>query len=100
MNEMDHLVGKKRSTVFDDIVEDSDAKRDDKLLMDESESEIEQLINVLPDMYRVPIKPAEKWDNAPEGAKEATILFSDGLIRRLALITKNEQGIFRDIITL
>ncbi|MED9781285.1 MAG: alkaline phosphatase family protein [Peptococcaceae bacterium] len=94
MNEMDHLVGKKRSTVFDDIVEDSDAKRDDKLLMDESESEIEQLINVLPDMYRVPIKPAEKWDNAPEGAKEATILFSDGLIRRLALITKNEQGIY------
>ena len=45
-------------------------------------------------MYRVPIKPAEKWDNAPEGAKEATILFSDGLIRRLALITKNEQGIY------
>lgn len=61
ISEMDQLVGKKRSTVFDDIVDDSDEKRDDKLLMDESESEIEQLINVLPDMYRVPIKPAKDW---------------------------------------
>lgn len=94
ISEMDQLVGKKRSTVFDDIVDDSDEKRDDKLLMDESESEIEQLINVLPDMYRVPIKPAKDWANAPEGAKEATILLSNGLIHRIALLTKDDQGVY------
>lgn len=94
ISEMDQLVGKKRSTVFDDIVDDSDEKRDDKLLMDESESEIEQLINVLPDIYRVPIKPAKNWVNAPEGAKEATIFLSGGLVRRIALVLKNEDGIY------
>ena len=68
-----------------------------KNVMDESESEIEQLLNVLPDMYRVPIKPAKDWANAPEGAKEATILLSNGLIRRIALITKNDKGVYNTL---
>ncbi len=40
------------------------------------------------------IKPAKGWGNAPEGAKEFTILHSGGLIRRPALILQNEQGIY------
>lgn len=41
-----------------------------------------------------PIKPALNWANAPEDAKEFTILFSNGLIRRPSLILKNEEGIY------
>ncbi len=41
-----------------------------------------------------PIKEAEGWAAAHEGAKEATFLFSEGLVRRPALILKNEQGIY------
>ena len=39
-----------------------------------------------------PIKDAEKWAAAPEGAKEFTLLYSGGLIRRPVLILKNEEG--------
>lgn len=41
-----------------------------------------------------PIKPATGWANAPEGAKEMTILTSKGLVRRPALLLKNDQGIY------
>ena len=41
-----------------------------------------------------PIKPAEGWAAAPEGAKEFTILTSNGLIRRPSLVLKNENGIY------
>ncbi len=40
------------------------------------------------------IKPAHGWANAPEDAKESTILFSKGLVRRPVLILKNEAGIY------
>ena len=46
------------------------------------------------DMVRSPIKPAAGWEAAPADAKEFTILFSNGLIRRPALILKNEEGIY------
>jgi len=41
-----------------------------------------------------PIKPATGWASAPEGAKEFTILTSNGLVRRVGLILKNETGIY------
>jgi len=42
-----------------------------------------------------PIKDAENWDiEIPQDAKEMTILFSHGLIRRPALITKNDAGVY------
>ncbi|MBQ5708077.1 MAG: alkaline phosphatase family protein [Peptococcaceae bacterium] len=41
-----------------------------------------------------PIKPAEGWENAPEGALECTILYSMGYLRRPVLILKNEEGIY------
>ena len=34
----------------------------------------------------------DKWANAPAGAKEFTILTSGGMVRRPALILKNEEG--------
>ena len=44
------------------------------------------------DMVQSPIKPATGWAAAPADAKEFTILYSHGLIRRPALILKNEEG--------
>ncbi|MBQ2837962.1 MAG: alkaline phosphatase family protein [Peptococcaceae bacterium] len=40
------------------------------------------------------IKPAVGWLNAPEGAKEAVIILSKGLLRRPVLLLKNEEGIY------
>lgn len=40
------------------------------------------------------IRDAHGWANAPEGAKEFTVLLSKGRIRRPALILKNENGIY------
>lgn len=41
-----------------------------------------------------PIKDAKNWLSAPEDAKEFTILLCKGLIRRVALILKNKDGIY------
>lgn len=38
------------------------------------------------------MKDAEKWADAPEGAKEFTVLTSGGIVRRPALMLKNEEG--------
>lgn len=46
------------------------------------------------DLVQSPIKPAKGWAAAPADAKEFTVLFSKGLIRRPALVLKNEQGIY------
>jgi len=46
------------------------------------------------DTLASPIKPATGWAAAPADAKEFTVLMSGGLIRRPALILKNENGIF------
>ncbi len=48
----------------------------------------------LNDMIQSPIKPASGWTNAPVDAKEFTVLFSKGLIRRPGLILKNNEGIY------
>ena len=44
------------------------------------------------DIAKSPIKEATGWADAPEGAKEFTALFSNGLIRRPSLILQNEEG--------
>jgi len=46
------------------------------------------------DLAQSPISDASGWENAPEGAKEFTMLFSGGLVRRPALILKNENGVY------
>jgi len=49
------------------------------------------------DICQSPIKPAEGWANAPEGAKEFAILFSGGVIKRPCLILKNADGIYDSV---
>lgn len=44
------------------------------------------------DIINSPLKDAEKWADAPEGAKEFTVLTSGGIVRRPALLLKNEEG--------
>lgn len=44
------------------------------------------------DVVKSPIKDASGWANAPENAKEFTVLLSKGLIRRPALILADENG--------
>ena len=46
------------------------------------------------DVAYAPIKEPINWTDAPEGAKESTMLLSGGLINRPILILKNEQGIY------
>lgn len=46
------------------------------------------------DIAQSPIKPASGWTNAPEDAKEFTLLLSKGFLRRPGLILKNEDGIY------
>ncbi len=46
------------------------------------------------DVINSPIKPAEGWANAPEGAKEFTVVASNGVARRPALILQNQQGVY------
>jgi len=41
-----------------------------------------------------PIKEAEGWEKVPAGAKEFTILFSQGLVRYPALILRNSEGFY------
>lgn len=55
--------------------------------------------NAIPaDVAYSSLKPAEKWQiDVPEGAKEFYILLSGGLIRRPALLLKNEEGIYDHI---
>jgi len=51
-------------------------------------------VNLPLDAVQSPIKDASGWDNAPEGAKEFVMLFSGGMVRRPALILKNEDGVY------
>lgn len=44
------------------------------------------------DVVFTPIKPATNWANAPEDAKECTLLHAGGKVRRPVLILKNEEG--------
>ena len=58
------------------------------------------LSNTPMDIVFSPIKDAEGWSfEVPADAKELYLLYSDSLIRRVMLLTKNEQGVY-DTITL
>ena len=46
------------------------------------------------DVVLSPIKPASGWADAPADAMEFTLLFSGGLIRRVGLILKGENGVY------
>lgn len=46
------------------------------------------------DLVFSPIKEAKGWADAPADAKEMTVLFANGLVRRPSLILKNEDGVY------
>ncbi|KUO53319.1 MAG: nucleotide pyrophosphatase [Desulfitibacter sp. BRH_c19] len=60
---------------------------------------MEMVIESIPhyDLVNSPLKDAEGWAAAPADAKEFTILTSDGIARRPALILKNADGIYDHI---
>ena len=64
------------------------------LMFEEADTEVVALSHSNLDITNSPIKPATNWVNAPEGAKEFTVLTSKGYTRRPALILKNEQGVY------
>ena len=51
-------------------------------------------INKPLDAAKSPIKPATGWANAPEGAKEFSLVEAGGLVRRPGLVLKNEEGVY------
>jgi predicted AlkP superfamily pyrophosphatase or phosphodiesterase len=57
---------------------------------------MEMVIEAVPsyDIVNSPLKNANGWTAAPAGAKEFTVLTSDGIVRRPALILKNTDGIY------
>ena len=61
------------------------------LTHDDGERAIEKLAF---DLVNSPIKEPTGWEHAPAGAKEFTIVTSNGLARRPALILKNENGVY------
>lgn len=65
--------------------------------------EKEQRSGAFKDLYldtvQSPIKDAVNWEfDIPKEAKEFTLLFSNGKVRRVGLIIKNEQGIFNRVL--
>ena len=64
------------------------------LVLSEEENEIHTLGNITVNVCNSPIKEASGWANAPEGAKEFTILTSAGFVHRPCLIVKNENGVY------
>ena len=61
-------------------------------VMDDNDTEIVIGSKVAYDIVNSPLKDAKGWKNAPEGAKEFTIITSSGVTRRPALILKNKAG--------
>ena len=64
------------------------------LVLSEEENEISTLGNITVNVCNSPIKEASGWANAPEDAKEFTLLTSAGFVHRPCLIVKNEEGIY------
>ena len=67
------------------------AKRTKRVTMTVEEN-IMNLSDTPMDMVSAPIRKAEGWAYAPEGALETTLLLSKGLVRRPILILQNESG--------
>ena len=85
----------KTGSSFDDFASTSSNSR--KALIYKEEQLTSHASEGYVDMVRSPIKEASGWANAPQAAKEFTILFSGGLVRRPALILKNEEGIYDSV---
>ncbi|MFZ5945644.1 MAG: alkaline phosphatase family protein [Bacillota bacterium] len=67
------------------------------IISEEEDCELHVLGAVAFDIVNSPIKDAQGWKDAPLNAKEFTILTSEGLVRRPALILQNENGEYDSI---
>ncbi|SEP20836.1 alkaline phosphatase family protein [Propionispora vibrioides] len=61
-------------------------------VMDDQDTEVVIGSKVAYDIVNSPLKEATGWISAPAGAKEFTILTSGGVMRRPALLLRNETG--------
>lgn len=64
------------------------------MAMGHSDTEVELLGNVSVDIINSPIKEPVGWSNAPEGAREFTMITSAGYVRRPCLILRNQSGVY------
>ncbi len=98
IDDVEELMGKEEkegeSDFRDTIIGAEAGKGIKNIVLTEKDTEVNILLNLPLDKVLSPIKPANGWANAPEGAKEFYILLSKGLERRPALILKNEAGIY------
>ena len=89
------------SDAADAVSEESDFKaalRTGKTLhnfvMSEDECEVNTIGVTLADTVKSTLKPASGWAKAPEDAKEFVVIVSDNLLRKPALLLKNESGVY------
>ncbi|MBN2061403.1 MAG: alkaline phosphatase family protein [Deltaproteobacteria bacterium] len=64
------------------------------LILSIEENADEAVLKIAFDLVNSPIKDPSGWNNAPEGSREFTIISSNGLDRRPALILKNEDNAY------
>ena len=69
------------------------AKETRNIIFDHYDGELAFAKNPSDNIYS-PITAASHWNDAPNDAKECTLLFFDGQMRRPCLILKNEQGVY------
>lgn len=74
------------------------ASKDNPLALIMKQSDSQGMLGEAPfDLVFSQIKPATGWVNAPEGAKEFVMLFSQGFIHRMALILPDENGVYTKV---
>ena len=66
-------------------------------VMTAEDCEVNTIGVTLADTVKSPIRPASGWADAPQDAKEFVIIVSSSLLRKPALLLKNEQGIYDTI---
>ena len=81
-----------------DVAERVTAKEIHNLIMSRTDGLEFESGNTPLDVAFSPIIEAKGWTDAPQGAKEFTLLLSQGYIRRPALIIANQDGIYDTVL--
>lgn len=67
------------------------------IIADFAQSQLNLALSTPMNICQSPIRPASNWAEAPNGAKEFTILLSKGLINRPCLVLQNGEGVYDHI---
>ena len=62
--------------------------------MNPYEGESQNFGNDIPFTVDEPLKPAHGWQNAPEDAKEFSMMLCEGKVRRVGLLKKSDSGVY------